>query len=226
MVLAVKGLTLQVTQSLLQNKLYVNNIIRFLLDSPPERENMSTLAENHDFQLLSESSEGAKMILEFIESYKNSGNLALVQAKEEFNTLFVGPNVLPAPPWESVYLGKENLLFEEQTLKVRDCYREYGLKFIRENNEPEDHIVIELEFLAYLTQQTLECEERTAISNLWKDQMAFLDNHFLQWTPKFCELLLKSAQSKWFIGAALLLKEYIALEHEITAIIKEAMENE
>ena len=53
----------------------------------------------------------------------------------------------PAPLWESVYLGKEHLLFEEVTLAVRECYHHYGLSFIREGNEPDDHIVIELEFL-------------------------------------------------------------------------------
>jgi putative dimethyl sulfoxide reductase chaperone len=226
MVLLKKGQTLEGNHSLLQNRLFINNLLRLLLDSPPTMENIRTLEELHDFHSLCEFSDGAKILKDFINSLESEGEFILLQVKDEYNSLLVGPDILPAPPWESVYLGKENLLFEEQTLKVRECYKEYSLKFIRENNEPEDHIVIELEFLAYLIHQTLECENSREVTKLWKDQAAFLDGHFLQWTPKFCELLLKNVQSNWFKGAAFLLNEYIEFEQEVSAIIKEAIENE
>ena len=40
--------------------------------------------------------------------------------------MFIGSGNLGAPPWESTYVGKEGLLFQESTLKVRHEYAESG----------------------------------------------------------------------------------------------------
>lgn len=55
-----------------------------------------------------------------------------------------------AEPHESVWLSREHLLFEEQTLQVRACYRRYGLGLVDQGREPDDHIGFELLFLAEL----------------------------------------------------------------------------
>jgi hypothetical protein len=40
MVLLEKELTLQANHTLLQNRLFVNNVLRLMLDSPPKSENL------------------------------------------------------------------------------------------------------------------------------------------------------------------------------------------
>ena len=148
------------------------------------------------------------------------------EAKDEFNRLFVGPNSLPAPLWESVYLGKEHGLFEEQTLQVRKCYREYGLVFVRENNSPEDHIVVELEFVSYLIQQTLESNDEKYTRRLIKDQITFFTDHMAKWCLQFCDMLSKASAMPLYDGTARLLREYIELETESVIMLKEAIESE
>jgi putative dimethyl sulfoxide reductase chaperone len=208
--------------SLLQNRLYINQLIRFIFDASPEKQQLFTIINHSQWKSLCEISEGIRLIDASIQELHADDGDKIKQWKEEYNRLFVGPNSLPAPLWESVYLSREHLLFDEVTLEVRKCYRKYGLSFIRESNEPDDHIVIELEFLSYLIQKTLDCEDVETKKVLFDDQYSFLNNHLLKWCPAFCELLSKSTQFSLYQGAALLLEEYLNLENELIPAMKEA----
>ena len=42
---------------------------------------------------------------------------------EAWQRLFIGPWALPAPPWGSVWLDKENVLFGDSTLELREWMR-------------------------------------------------------------------------------------------------------
>ena len=50
------------------------------------------------------------------------------EMKYDFNSLFIGPDVLKAPPYESCYLNPERTLMQAETLRVRAKYREAGLE--------------------------------------------------------------------------------------------------
>lgn len=63
--------------------------------------------------------------------------------QEEFWYLFGALGPAAAPPWESVYLDREHVIFGAETLQMRALYARFGLVF--------DHIGLELEFLARLT---------------------------------------------------------------------------
>lgn len=210
--------------SLLQNRLYMNQFIRFLFDIPPDKQQLFTFINHSQWKSLCEISEGFRLIDECIqELHSDDDSEKIKQLKEEYNRLFVGPNALPAPLWESVYLSREHLLFDEVTLEVRKCYRQYGLSFIRESSEPDDHIVLELEFLSYLIQKTLDSKDVAAKKELLDDQYSFLFNHLLKWCPLFCEALSNSTSFKLYQGAALLLIEYLNLEKELIPALKEVL---
>ncbi|MCM3690617.1 TorD/DmsD family molecular chaperone [Neobacillus niacini] len=209
--------------SLLQNRLYINQFIRFIFDAPSNRQQLITFINHPQWKPLCEISEGFRHIDDSIQELRVDNGEKIKRLQEEYNRLFVGPNALPAPLWESVYLGSEHLLFEEVTLEVRKCYRQYGLTFIRESKEPDDHIVIELEFLSYLIQKTIDCEDVETKKRLLDDQYSFLNNHLLKWCPTFCELLSKATQFELYQGAALLLEEYLNLEKELIPALKEAL---
>lgn len=210
--------------SLLHSRLYINQLIRFILDEPPNKDSFTAIVNASQFVSFCEISEGANLIKKGIDSLLSSENKELT--KQEYNRLFVGPNMLPAPLWESVYLGREHLLFEEETLMVRECYHQYGLSFVRENNEPDDHIVIELEFLGYLIQKTLETDDVKMQQKLLADQQSFLDDHLSKWALSFCEQLNKTTAFDIYRGVALLLAEYISFEIESIPFLMEAFDNE
>lgn len=69
--------------------------------------------------------------------------------------LFTGIGKPLAQPFESPYLSKEGLLFEEQTMAVRQAYAAHGLQ-VPNPRVPDDHIGYEFSFVAHLAGQAAE----------------------------------------------------------------------
>ncbi len=61
-----------------------------------------------------------------------------------------GHGPLPAPPWGSVWLDKESVLFGDSTLALRQWMRENGIALEADGNEPEDHFGTVLLLAAWL----------------------------------------------------------------------------
>lgn len=78
---------------------------------------------------------------------------------EAWQRLFIGPWALPAPPWGSVWLDKESVLFGDSTLALRQWMRENGIALEADGNEPEDHFGTVLLLAAWLceTEQDAFC---------------------------------------------------------------------
>lgn len=132
---------------------------------------------------------------------RSTEDAALV--KRDYNRLFVGPDKLKAAPWESVHRSEEKLLFEEETLQVRAAYREFGLAAPRLNREPDDHIGLELEFLATLATRALDDPERTGRYTAAIEE--FLTDHLLQWVFTLTDLMLANTETEFLRGIAHLL---------------------
>lgn len=106
--------------------------------------------------------------------------------RSEYTRLFLGPEKLPAPPWESVYVNGEPLLFQESTLVVREAYRRSGYVSAGYPREADDHVAIELDFMATLAAKTCEAaDDRDALAA----QLAFLEEHLLGWLDSFAARL-------------------------------------
>lgn len=116
----------------------------------------------------------------------------------DYDQLFVGPGHLPAPPWESVYRTEERLVFDWPTLEVRAEYRRMGLA-VTKPSDPDDHIGLELLFLA-----TLADREAAGDSAAAEAAQQFLEAHLLQWAPAFCADVVAHAQTDLYRGLGLL----------------------
>lgn len=75
-------------------------------------------------------------LCELVSQFQIEADESLSQARQR---LFVGPYALPSPPWGSVWLDRENVLFGESTLALRQWMRDNGIQFDMQQNEPEDH---------------------------------------------------------------------------------------
>lgn len=71
---------------------------------------------------------------------------------QAWQRLFVGPYALPSPPWGSVWLDRENVLFGDSTLALRQWMRDNGIQFAMQQNEPEDHFGSLLLLTAWLAE--------------------------------------------------------------------------
>ena len=119
--------------------------------------------------------------------------------------MFIGIDKVLAPVWESVYFSQSRLVFQEQTLQVREWYARFGLQIERLNKEPDDHIGLELSFLAHLAAQALQAidqEDMECFENVLQAQRDFLAEHILRWGPAWARLVEKNAETDFYKGLA------------------------
>lgn len=101
---------------------------------------------------------------------------------EEFERLFVGPGRVPCPPYEALWRDdgqrrEQGRLMSTATAAVARLYRGLDVAVSQDAHELPDHIVIELEALAY----ALDIEDSNEGTT-----HELLTQHLLIWTPKLC----------------------------------------
>ena len=106
---------------------------------------------------------------------------------EAWQRLFIGPWALPAPPWGSVWLDKESVLFGDSTLALRQWMRENGIALEADGNEPEDHFGTVLLLAAWL------CE--TEQDALFAQLLAW---HLLPWSGRFLSVFVDHAAHPFY----------------------------
>lgn len=111
--------------------------------------------------------------------FKTHSEESLPQA---WQRLFIGPYALPSPPWGSVWLDCESVLFGDSTLALRQWMRENGIQFEMQQNEPEDHFGSLLLLAAWLAENDRhhECEQLLA----W---------HLFPWSSRFLDVFIDHA---------------------------------
>lgn len=113
-------------------------------------------------------------------------------AGQAYQRLFIGPYALPAPPWGSVYLDKESVVFGDSTLALRQWMRENHIEPLLTQAEPEDHIGLLLMMCAWLA------ENSPSLLN------EFMAQHLLPWSGRYLELLHQKSEHPLYQGVALL----------------------
>lgn len=127
----------------------------------------------------------------------------------DYTRLLTGAGNLLAPPWESVYFNEERMVFQEQTMQVRAWYHRFGLEAPKYNAEPDDHIGLELIFVAHLAQQALvalDQQDQIGFETMLASQREFLSEHLLTWASQWCKLVDEHAYTDFFRGVALLVQ--------------------
>ncbi|MDQ7098768.1 MULTISPECIES: Tat proofreading chaperone DmsD [unclassified Serratia (in: enterobacteria)] len=119
----------------------------------------------------------------------------MMRATEEplhiaWQRLFIGPNELPAPPWGSVYLDRESVLFGESTLALRRWMLKYQICGQTEGREPEDHFGLLLLLIAWLAE--LQPQQMTEL----------LAEHILPWSSRYLTLMIQKAEHPFYQGIA------------------------
>ena len=124
----------------------------------------------------------------------------------DFNRLFVGPGEMLAAPWESVYRSKTKLTFQEPTLQVRELYERFGVQAPAIHREPDDHLGLELAFVATLSHLAVSpaaAGDTAQLTTCFEAQKDFLQDHLLAWAPSCLKLVEKHAETDYYRGAAL-----------------------
>jgi putative dimethyl sulfoxide reductase chaperone len=117
----------------------------------------------------------------------------------EMTRLLEGPGRTPAPPYASYYLH-DGRLMGPPAMAARQTYLEWRAVPAGAVRLPDDHLALELGFMAYLAQLALESETERLLA--LAAGLGFLQQQLLPWLPRFCADLTAAATEPFFSGLA------------------------
>lgn len=137
-----------------------------------------------------------------------------------YSRLFVGPFSLEAPPYGSYYLEPDRKVMGETTVAVRNFYLQAGLDLDQEFTELPDHMAVELEFLSYLLQRTLEvAEEGAEEAARWIDRRRdFIRAYLAGWYTEFCAAIRTATDNPFYRAYADCLEAVISRDRQLLGL--------
>lgn len=202
--------TIELLGMRLANRAYLQRIFHIVFGAEPSADELATLgspetvAQLHvlaeafredDLGICMESvaSSAAEVLADAEKLCASLGDkaddAAYVEAlKSDFTRLFLVPDEAYVHPWESPYIGKEVMLFQESTLDVRHRYAEYGFKAVEFGHFPEDHVSMMMDFLAHLSTRAFDAfgdGRDDEVRRILLSQQDFAREHLLNWLPAF-----------------------------------------
>ncbi|HEB12055.1 MAG TPA: dehydrogenase [Actinobacteria bacterium] len=141
----------------------------------------------------------------------------------DYVNLFIGPGMVIASPYESVYLSEKRLVFQTETIEVRRAYFKQKLVPEKLQAEPDDHIALELDFMGRLCEQIgkdLRANRLTAARKGLNTQKKFMKEHLMLWALDFSDKTQKGARDDFYVGAAKMLTGLLTVDQDM---IKESL---
>ncbi len=124
---------------------------------------------------------------------------ALEVLNTEMTRLLEGPGLTPAPPYASYYLH-DGRLMGPAAVAVRRVYLDWQAVPASDVHLPDDHIALELGFLAYLAARAAGGSAET--EKVLQASHDFIQQHLLPWLPRFCAALGGASADPFFTGLA------------------------
>ena len=125
----------------------------------------------------------------------------------DYTRLFRGPASLPAPPWGSVYMDRDQVMYGWTWVELRSWLRAQGIQGAYEENDPEDNFARMLALAATIA------EERPKLL------AEFLGDHLLCWSNHFLQLLEAAPATRTYEGLVLLARTTLADVQELLGIV-------
>jgi TorA maturation chaperone TorD len=173
------------------------------------------LASNPDIEA------GRELLKTFFSSFREDADHTARDLASEYALLLLGVGPDTVSPCESVYRSTSGLLYQSTLAEVQQAYREIGMAKSDLYQEPDDHIAVELTYMAKLcelTQESAHGDSERVIRTL-KLQHDFLDAHLSQWVPLFSQRLITVAQPGFYRAMAHLLKGYTGVEKGLIEVM-------
>lgn len=161
--------------------------------------------------------EGYRMICTYL---SQADGTVLTELAVDFVRAFIGSGndgYSAAYPFESVYTSPKRLMMQEARDEVLAVYRSEGLDKLPSWKESEDHIALELEFMAVLGDRIVtaaEAADEAEVERLLSTQRNFLEDHLASWAPLMTADLRRFAQCGLYQGLASLTDGFLQMEEE------------
>ena len=223
----------EAVELLLANRLYLYSLLHKTFGREPDGELIALLCTDTTasaFALLSaEKGDPLDRIGPFLKSVgaKAADTGFLAELRDEYTRLFVGPDKLVAPPWESVYRGEDAMLFQEVTLEVREIYRGFGLLPEGYPHVADDSLALELAFMSKLAERAMEDlhnGDEEGLDRLLESSGDFLKRHLLLWVPKFLERMQKASTQLLYPQLCVALDTFLRRDGESLKELRAALQ--
>ena len=143
---------------------------------------------------------------------------ALEQLAVVFDRAFFGMGPRTAQkafPYESVYTSEGGLMMQDAYAEVLHVYRGAGFAQNPGFKEPEDHLAVELAFMALLCGRAVEAlragDEAGAERQL-RAQREFLSDHLLNWIDRFTSDVRKAAGDGFYFDLATFTEDFLTAD--------------
>jgi TorA maturation chaperone TorD len=201
--------TYRIFQNIFGNEPDENTLVSLIGQSSREILSLFVLDENSSY------ADALQAFFELAESALEREKPTSVQISNCFTRLFVGPGFAEAEPWESVYSTKEHALFQPITLEVRKAYVAQG--FIPQSypHVADDHIALELDFMAELAAKLADAfagDDIAATRKVLTTSEEFLSQHLLRFVPSFVATLMQAKHNYFYKEAGVLLGEFLKVD--------------
>jgi TorA maturation chaperone TorD len=184
--------------------------VECVLKLQPVISNLAASSESEEFKT------GSKLLDSFVDrvnsQYNKDKNAFLRVLAAEYASLFLNVGRNPVHLVESVYLGENHLLYEKQYFDTIRIYQIYGFKKKASFHEPEDHVSIELEFMAQLcdlTALSIEQGKEDYTIDYLKNQREFLETHLARWVSQLAKNLKRASRNDFYLALADLLDGFV-----------------
>ena len=207
----------EVVGTLLAGRAYVFSLLHKLLGAEPTKQLLDVVSSQDSLEavaLFESDREAAARLKEVLAS---CSDLDADAAKMEYTRLFLGPDKLIAPPWESCYTAKERALFQASTLQVRSWYQQYSYVPAGYPSHPDDHISLMMHFLALTTERAKACFDQDLLcgyKSLLEGQKLFEKNHILNWMDAYCTDMDKSETKLLYPQLTRAMADFIAYDQQ------------
>lgn len=127
----------------------------------------------------------------------------LPELRVEYVRVLVGPGTLAADPWESMHETGRRVLFQRDMLPVREAYRAAGFLPVRYPAVADDHIALELDFLAKLAADACAAHGEGDVGRCarrLRESAGFLEAHLLRWADSYADAVERGC-GRCFYGA-------------------------
>ena len=176
-----------------------------LHQDPPDEDPLESLPSLHrDWPLALDPStvKGLDHLLACVEARESA-----LTIRRDHSRLYGRAAAAKVSPYESVHRGRDGLVFDDETLVVRAAYRALSLHAPRLNREPDDHIGLELNFMAQTCDKALEALDADRPSEATQYIAVgsrFFEKHLSQWAPRMLESAAVAAETHFMKGVCCL----------------------
>lgn len=127
-------------------------------------------------------------------------------------------------PYESVYTSEGGLMMQDAYAEVLHVYRAAGFAKDPGFKEPEDHLAVELAFMALLCGRAVEAlraGDGDGAERHLRAQLSFAREHLLNWIDRFCADVRKAAEDGFYFDLATFTEAYLRADEAALAEVVE-----